>query len=222
MTYHMHSRSADSVYQDCRHGDILHLTAPPFFPSFSVSCLPRPTLPPISCYRPVPLRPPRTPAQATPSLVCPPLQPTTVQPCPTPPHDSYSTNLSPRDSTTPVQPASFESAPTSSQRFVQTSQTHHSDMLQLHELFSPKIHRRSAHLDHINVLDPNTEFPIGIVARLIRHDHTRDQSDIIVLQTLADSLRAFMYVQERADAVGCAVPGSETPALGLIFRRAYL
>lgn len=85
------------------------------------------------------------------------------------------------------------------------SGTHHRDMLQLHELLAAKVHPRSAHLDHIDVLYSDTELAVCVIARLVRDDHAGDEGDIVVLQPLANALRPLVYVQEGANTVGGAM-----------------
>jgi len=83
--------------------------------------------------------------------------------------------------------------------------TDHRDMLQPEVPFVPEVFPRLSHLDHVDVLDPNTEFAIGIVTRFVRHHHTRLKSNVVVGGSRAYTVRTFMDIEEGADSMGCTM-----------------
>jgi len=82
---------------------------------------------------------------------------------------------------------------------------HHGNMLQFEIPFIPEILPRLRHPDHVHIFYPDPKLPIGVVTRFIGDDHSRSNRGIIGCYSLIQTLRPFMHVEERSDAVRCAV-----------------
>lgn len=78
-------------------------------------------------------------------------------------------------------------------------------MLQLHELLPAEVHRCRTHLDNVYVLYPDSKLSVGVITWFVGDHHSRDQLHFVVLQALSNALWPFVDIQERTDAVGCAV-----------------
>lgn len=84
---------------------------------------------------------------------------------------------------------------------------HHGDPLQLQIPLVPEILPSLRPLDHIHILDPYAKLAFGIVSRLVGDDHSVLHRHVVVGRSLAYALRAFVYVEEGANAMRGRVAG---------------
>jgi hypothetical protein len=78
---------------------------------------------------------------------------------------------------------------------------HHGNSLQLQIPLVPEILPSLRPLDHIHILDPYAKLAFGIVSRLVGDDHSVLHRHVVVGRSLAHALRAFVHVEERANAM---------------------